>query len=720
MIIIADVELFNQLKTGDREALKKWMAIHSKKIEQFAVQYGCGSTQLQQVTKATFRKLNSQLTEAEDVNQLRLFMYKITLTIIRNMELPHDKENFLPFEEDQQLHEKIINLNDENKITLILSCFHVMTEKEIAFITGFPENEIMNLIAESRQKLNRNLLQIEKQLKFLGKSYERLRFSFDYENIFEEQQVESEPIQKPKSSKKILLSWIAGIVTLLTLITVSVVTGEEYQKSSTEKYIERLKMSFEKEIENKFNELGFPETIEQNDNDFRSRYAEAPRRDFDAMIRRYERLMINNEKVDKKQMKKEYKEIIEQLQLPSEMAEQLIKNPITNNKRKSEEFINLYLEKHFYIQESFYTIYYDHHEIIEDAMVGDEIDIEEFMERKDTFPEDFQRILTGLEKQNYYPVSIPNVAPFHPKYQKNELSKKIRNALHEDVGGYMTMLETEHMFNVQSLDFSLDQSLDYLIDMEKTLLATEQSYMYYWMLSHTYSTLFNLLVIDDDEDETNEILDDSGKVKEKYRAIWEKIANLGGDSPAAFIMKEIVEEMKASDWEKSKSYQRLDQNHIYRALTFAQENSLNLFTLGEFVGYGTITTSVQDPDYQVALKELYDNFSYDYNLVTLEQANPLDIIGVYYYANELEDSETMWHLLNHEFVPVNLQEYMKNWKKKESLPEQVESIFVDMGDGSINGSPLVPVGYEQEGSIYYFAKMIFDIENNIWTIYEIE
>ena len=523
MIIITNIELFNQLKTGDREAFVKWMGSHSKKIEQFVVQYGCSSNQVQQVTEATFRKLYNQLTELEDENQLRLSMYKIALKSISNMELPNDKETVLPFEEDQQLHEKIINLNDENKVTLLLSYFHGMTEREIEFITGLPDNNVMKLIVESRQKLNRNQQQIEKQLQFLAKSYDRLRFSFTYENVFTEVQVESGPIQKPKSSKKVLISWIAGVVTLVTLITVSVVTGEEYQKSSVEKYVERLKVSFEKEVENKFDELGFPETIEQDDYEFTSGFSQAPRSDFDAMIRRLERQLRKNEKVDKKEIKKEYKEILEQLQLPSEMAEQLIKNPLTNDKRKSEEFINLYVEKLSYIQDSFYTIYYNHQEIIDDAMVNETIDIEKFMEKKDTYPEDVQKILTGMEKQNYYPISIPNMASLYPQYQSNELSEKIRKSLHEDVGVYMTMLETQPFINLQGLTYSLDESIDYLIDMEKTLLASEQFDMQHGMansmLSHTYSTLFNVLVIND---EMNEIFDEEGTVKEEFHAVWER------------------------------------------------------------------------------------------------------------------------------------------------------------------------------------------------------
>ena len=80
---ITNIELFNQLKTGDREAFVKWMGSHSKKIEQFVVQYGFSSNQVQQITEATFRELFNQLTELVDENQLRLSMYKIALKSIK-------------------------------------------------------------------------------------------------------------------------------------------------------------------------------------------------------------------------------------------------------------------------------------------------------------------------------------------------------------------------------------------------------------------------------------------------------------------------------------------------------------------------------------------------------------------------------------------------------------------------------------------------------------
>ena len=193
-------------------------------------------------------------------------------------------------------------------------------------------------------------------------------------------------------------------------------------------------------------------------------------------------------------------------------------------------------------------------------------------------------------------------------------------------------------------------------------------------------------------------------------------------------MKKIVNEMKASDWKESEIYNRLDDSHISNALSYAQDNNLHNFTINDHYRFSTITTSIQDADYQLAVEEVYENFSHDYNLVTLQDANPLLIIGVYYYANEVEDPETMWHLFNHEYVPVSLEDYVKDWTKKDYVLGEVESIYVEVGDSSMNGAQLVPIGYEKDGAIGlekdgtidYIARMLFDIKENIWTIYEID
>ena len=145
MEITEDIALFNQLQSGDRNTFEQWMNTQAKKIELLAFQYGCNTNQIQQVTKATFRKLHSQIAEVESEKQLCLRMYQIAFDTARNLEQLPDEENRLPFEEDQQLHEKINRLNDEYKIILLLTYFHDMTEKEASFVTGIPEDEVLTI-----------------------------------------------------------------------------------------------------------------------------------------------------------------------------------------------------------------------------------------------------------------------------------------------------------------------------------------------------------------------------------------------------------------------------------------------------------------------------------------------------------------------------------------------------------------------------------------------
>ena len=249
----------------------------------------------------------------------------------------------------------------------------------------------------------------------------------------------------------------------------------------------------------------------------------------------------------------------------------------------------------------------------------------------------------------------------------------------------MTLLEKQPLLYFSSDTYSLDKYVDQLIDMEKTLLATQPEDMQYSILPHTYSALFNLLVIENtageyfgQQDETRKIFDKDDSVKEAYREVWEKIGSMERDLQTARIMEEIVAEMKASGWKESKSYNRLNEEHISNALSYAKDNSLDSFTIDEIIGFGTMTTLTQDPEYQATVAALYHSFSdnRDYNLVTLQDANPLLIIGVYYYANEVEDPETMWQLLNYEYNPISFEAYVENWTKEEAILEQVESEYL--------------------------------------------
>ena len=218
----------------------------------------------------------------------------------------------------------------------------------------------------------------------------------------------------------------------LVAYIVPVVTSEEYKKASAEKYIEGLKASFEKEVGNRYTELGLTEPTVGSEAFNHVFYGEQERADFESMILRYEGVMSNTGTLNKKKVEEEYGEIIKSLELPSEMTKRLFKKPLADDLEKSNEFMKGYLEKIYLIQQSYFAILYKHEQIIEDAVDNGIIDIEGFMKKKDTYPEDLQFALDGMIKQNMYPMSIKNWAPIAPVFKKNEHSAKIRSSIHPE------------------------------------------------------------------------------------------------------------------------------------------------------------------------------------------------------------------------------------------------------------------------------------------------
>ena len=97
-------------------------------------------------------------------------------------------------------------------------------------------------------------------------------------------------------------------------------------------------------------------------------YGNKARVDFEAMTTRYERVIAETGILNKKKVSEEYKEIIKTVELPSEMAERLVKNPLTNDKVNSEEFMKGYLEQYDILQQSYYMIFFKHEQLIRDAI----------------------------------------------------------------------------------------------------------------------------------------------------------------------------------------------------------------------------------------------------------------------------------------------------------------------------------------------------------------
>ena len=178
--------------------------------------------------------------------------------------------------------------------------------------------------------------------------------------------------------------------------------------------------------------------------------------------------------------------------------------------------------------------------------------------------------------------------------------------------------------------------------------------------------------------------------------------------------------MEVSDWKESVTYNELEVNHFYEAVNLAKAGNLSSLTIIGTIGHDRATVTLNDTWYTTKIKVLYEEFSLAHDPSILQGVAPLDIIGVYYYANNEGDPTTMWHLLNVEKLSITLDDFVEYWENEGPSLLRAEYIHAepDRSDHSII-SPITIVFEFQDGNSstsYYVTTMNYDLEESIWKI----
>ena len=692
--------------------MEEVMDRYADSIERFAIQYGCTEEQAGDLTRETFRSLYSNLSHQMDGEQIQITLYQLALEKLNRIQLTMPSDDaFLPFEEDRQLHGKIINLEVTLKISLILSRFHDIDATEIAKLVGISTEAVNEAIDQAVQQLveGSDHLRLVKQLEFLNMSYGRIRTSFRKEQVYMEEEKEIRATVKTRKPLKGMIPWVVGILLLLSIIATSVVTSEEYQKTAAEKYRERLKESFEDEMSTRFAELGLAESTENDSPEWNSiSYGKEARFEFQQLLRRYDNELKDTGTVDRKNIKEQYNAIIETLALPSEMVELLSKNPLSGHKDKSEEFMKTYLERYYEFQKGYQILFSDYPETIEQAIVDGKIDLEKFLADRPTYPKALQEGLEGMMKQNIYPTVIPHWNTIIPIFQKNEIGQQMRALLHEDLSGYVTLLESPPFVIYPGLAYSFDESVEYMLDMEKTLLASQLDENVSVPLSHAYTELLLELIGGSDPER---LVGHDGKVKAEVQSAWKKIASNQEQSPSAVILKEIIRDMEADDWTAFESRKRLTVHHISYAMTLARDGQLQNFQLTGIIPSTDYLDIVSLPDDQFKrqVEETYELFSAEHDRAVLQDVHPLVVFCMFIVANDREDPEMMWHLRKPD-ESQTFEDYVNGWEKVNIDLSQINHLMFHKS-GTRGGS----VGIESDNFVSMDTEMTMDQEN-IWRI----
>ncbi|WP_124071277.1 RNA polymerase sigma factor [Filibacter tadaridae] len=699
-----------KVKSGDIEAFKQWMDSNAKRIERLAVQYGCTQELAGNVTEDIFRTLYKELVNLDEDEILIDSLYEIAVNKLAHVPLRIPPETTIfRFEEDQVLHERINQLEEKDKITFILSQFHNIELTKIAQITGLTKEKAEYAIRESFQQISvqADRAVVEKQLEFLAKTYKRISYSFNKEAVFESSKNERQTSQRKETPRKkwTVLAWISGIVLLLTLIIVPVVTSEEYKQASAEKYLERIKSSFNEKMKRQYKELGLSETEKESEVDFHiGEYGAQERLDFDLMISRYERLLAESGTFNKEKMDEEYKSIVKNMEIPSDMVNSLVRNPLTEDKKKSETFISEYWGKVELLQQHYINLLMHYQTLVNKAVVDGKVDIEKLNAEKDTYPKELQEALKGMANQNFQLTAVSGWGVI-AVYEKNEVGDQIRNSIHKDLGGFVSAIESIRLI----YEDKREEMVEEMLAMENTLIASDHNNPPYDMLEGFYTGAFASLL---NWHQPDMLVDDDGNLKPAYRTAWKKAAAIGGKSPLSVVMQGIVNEMEARGWTKAETFTRFQDYKLRDALQLAKADDLKSFSFYGIKKNGTDSdiVTLPDPEFEKVIAETYKSFSENHDLSLLTDVNPLIITGVFYYANDLEDSETMWYLDSAGYSNLTLEEYKSDWIQAEKALATVTSLSF-MHEDEKNGF----IEFQNENN--FFTTMINKGEDNVWRIY---
>ena len=119
-----------------------------------------------------------------------------------------------------------------------------------------------------------------------------------------------------------------------------------------------------------------------------------------------------------------------------------------------------------------------------------------------------------------------------------------------------------------------------------------------------------------------------------------------------------------------------------------------------------------NPDFENKVQETYYSFSSYHDQSVLKEVSPLVIIGVYFYANDQKDPETMWHLYSKTKNVVKLEEYVNGWSH---LDIDVDIYSFDSLQFDDRGEMTGSIGFQRGNSISFSTQMVLN-EDFVWEI----
>ncbi|MCM3639210.1 hypothetical protein M3152_16035 [Sporosarcina luteola] len=515
----------------------------------------------------------------------------------------------------------------------------------------------------------------EKRMEFLKKSYERVPTSFDPEEVF--RKIDEESISRKNEQKKPTKHGVRQQITVWAMSIASIFiigfigTGyiiEQKQKSEegtiettlTDQVIEDLFKQYEEEREKRREMLKLDEVYFKH-------YASRADSTMNLLKNKSFLEMVRNGK-DQTDLQEIYIQAIEELKLPSEMLVDLKQHNLAEDEKGSIRFLADYREKIQMLIEIYNQIIKENKEAVAAYEVDHSVDKAEIMMLSTKgFPEQLQNIIGTMREHSIRLYSEKYSGEIKTRYFNHFIYKDLNSRLHPNTSAYTTMISQEPYMFGPILEYPVLETSSIVTGMEYTLLEGEQNSSLYPVIKSYYITLFNEIM---KGSEHTKIVDADGVLLPEYQEAWKNMAGGGQATPLRYILDPIIKEMEASGWRKSASWEALTYYDLEEALVLYREGVLEEYMYGERPDFQDVTIQLPNDSFEKEVQAIYTDFKKTYSKSILKGVSPVHVLGVFDYANEMDDPRTMYYLFNENTLKHNesgidytVDYYVDNWRK---------------------------------------------------------
>lgn len=709
MYDLEEINLIQNAKRDDFAGLVEWIGPHLEEVERFSFQYGLTLDKAYDVTLDTYITFRKELESFDEGTPLIPELYRIALKKLSQYHSPMTVlDDIFPFREDAELHSKIIGLNEKYRIPFILTLFHELDNEQIAWITDSSTIEVKKNIQSAKKLIDEGNL--DKHLELLGKSYNRLPIQFKVAQILGT--VSQQKRSKPFKKKPVLWTIVGVLVLTVSIVAMQIVWASKGEQSANGAFFIELEENYKMErdlrqkmlsIEDgRFNGLPFIKAADERMDELANSQA----------------IESQSQRDD---MTAEVEEIINGLKLPAEMIGDVVSEPLNEDEKASVAYLSLYREKVNDMIIVYNGIVWDHRESIE-TILQDSQSVDLMMLTSSDFPQELQNIVDTMQDQSIKLCENKNTGEITACYYNSDSHQRMEYLLNYNTAGYVNMMTYEYYMNNKNLAYGPGWIAEELQRIEHTVVNAKKETDLYPLLESYYTNLFYEVV---KGSQIVQAFEDEGLVPENYQQAWKMLVGYDEANLLSYLAGPIIKEMEASDWKSSESWEQFNREKIAETLKLARGGELAVLMFGKEPKVKSKIIELPDDQYAKKIMELYSEFIKSYDKNVFKGLSPVFVVGVFDYANEMEDPETMFNLFYENMLIhsengsiATLESYVDNWYKGFSL-------FKDASSIQFTGEDLMRSGdnYQADVKITYNSNAIESVstllvEKELWQMGE--